>query len=540
MTKESERFVAFGFVKDGVNKDAPIVKVGEKVITIEGKDPYEKLDFIRKKRDELRDSGKDKAFDEALQDIADHEWLEISRNQVMLSDYPNPVNRYYISLESWNNSIEPYYFWCINFLGEIGFPIVDKITDVFTAAEHSSFYGAAGQRLGLAQDKVGQYMATIGKMIKDLFQLVRELRWIDERLEHYCKAFGEDKDGNKIKVSLEDQRSADLVLKGLWVDLVDGVVSGQRTGSNLFTMAQQVQFTVLPDLFFNTYIKEGDDIGKFVETQYKDAYNPIVRNTLSRKLQSYYAWRRSTFSEIKNRRTFTLKYLNQHYQVIRMYIQWVKPYIKHIERLTGNTDILDNPRIISAFETSMIEIEVLARMRPEGNQKHFVCILLHFEYTTKPSMQYPGDGGYHRGPVHVGSTRITWRSYAWSDEQIKAYKQMREKQDLELLSSIDNSLISAMEALGDDLMDYLAEAQQTHLEKKEAPEEEAKLPGMLDPLASVGRGAKEVFGVDWKKIVKGVFPPAKASGPSPPISEARKLCWTHYNIFKKAHGLLAW
>jgi len=183
---------------------------------------------------------------------------------------PKPANRYYLVYESPHQSIEPLYFWCLQHLTmDWGFPIVDKITDIFTAAEHSSFYGAAGQRLGLAQDKVGQYLATIGKMVKDLFQLVRELRWIDERLQISRAAMGVDKDGNPLKDKQGKEiglvPAAETTLKGLWVDLVDGVVGGQRTGSNLFIMQQQLQFTALPDLFFSIHPKKREDVDKVVD-----------------------------------------------------------------------------------------------------------------------------------------------------------------------------------------------------------------------------------------------------------------------------------
>ena len=69
--------------------------------------------------------------------------------------------------------------------GREGFPIVEKIIDVFTSAEQSAFWGQSSTRLGFQQDKVSQYLATIGNMIKDMFQLVRELRILDERLGYY-------------------------------------------------------------------------------------------------------------------------------------------------------------------------------------------------------------------------------------------------------------------------------------------------------------------------------------------------------------------
>ena len=57
MTKESERFVAYGFVKDGVNAAAPSVNVRGRSITIKGETPEEKLKFIKEKREELAEKG---------------------------------------------------------------------------------------------------------------------------------------------------------------------------------------------------------------------------------------------------------------------------------------------------------------------------------------------------------------------------------------------------------------------------------------------------------------------------------------------------
>ncbi len=533
MVKESERFIAYGFVKKGVDEDEPVVNVKGKSITIKGKTPEDKLKLIKEKREELAKQGLDKEFDKAMEGIADHEWVEVARDQLVMTEFPNGISRYYMGLESWHESIEPYYYWCMNFLGDIGFPIIDKITDIFTAAEHSSFYGAAAQRLGLAQDKVSQYLATIGKMVKDLFQLVRELRWIDERLEIYREAFGVDKEGKKIK---EPQKGAEMALKGMWVDLVDGVVGGQRTGSNLFVMAQQLQFTALPDLFFAIHPRDKDEVDKVVEEQARD-FNQQLRQLLKRKLAQYVAWKYSTFDEMKTRRKFTLDYLRQHYQIIRLYINWVKPYIKHIERLSGQQNLLDNPRLIAAFESSLVEIEVLARHKPAGKRETYACILLTFEYHTKPSMQYAGEGGYHRGPIHVGSTRITWRSYAWSEKKIKNYIAMRNRSDIELLSSIDESLRSAMDALGTDLLNYLEEAEKGKKEEEEKPEK--KPLELMEPFTALGQGMKEMFGIMIPKMPE-FLKKKKTEKEEPDEARARGLCWTHYNIFKKAHGMLAW
>lgn len=532
MVRSSELLIAYGpFVQKA--KQITSLQVGNKTYPIEGKTPAERLASLESIKKDAPDG-----FDKAVESVAGNEWAEVAKDQLMMTNYPKPIQRYFLGMDSWHQSIEPIYFWASNFLADLGFAAIDKITDIFTASEHSSFYGAGMQRLGLAQDKAAQFLAAIGKMIKDMFQLVRELRWIDERLTYYRGSLGLDKDDNRLKDQKQSEReSAEVALKGLWVDLVDGVVGGQRTGANLFVMAQQLQFTTLPDLFFKVHPPSAEKVAETVDTEAKE-FNEQVRGVLKRKLFAYMSWKQATYEEMKNRRTFTLNYLRQHYQVIKMYMNWVKPYLRHIERLGANQAFLESPRLIAAFESSMVEIEILARKLDPGNKDAHACILLRFEYFTKPSMQYTGDSGYHRGPVHVGATRITWRSYSWTKKQIDNFLAMKSQEDIELLTSIDKSLKDAMESLGSSLTDYLAEAAKAEpiVKKVEARPKQA---GVLDPFAAIGKGTKELFGGLMPEIPKIQFGKKKPKGEDASGS-ARALCWIHYNIFKKAHGLLSW
>ena len=109
------------------------------------------------------------------------EIMEKSMNQFVYTGYPAVKtfeHRRRLVYETYSKPIEETYFWILQHLteGMDGFPIAEKIIDIFTASEQSSFWGQTSTRLGVQQDKVSQYLATIGKMIKDLFQLVREVR----------------------------------------------------------------------------------------------------------------------------------------------------------------------------------------------------------------------------------------------------------------------------------------------------------------------------------------------------------------------------
>lgn len=445
--------------------------------------------------------------------------FEIGKDQVMETDYPKPEKRYRIVYESFQNSIEECYFWLLNYLRyDLGFLSIDKITDVFAASEHSAFFGVAQQRVGLQQDKVTQFLATIGKMIKDLFQLVRELRIIDERLGYYNDSFD---------MMSKSRESAEITLKGIWVDMVEG---GAKNPASVYGLSKELQFTTLPDLFYAIHPFTSKGVDEAVDEL---KFNSKVKEVLKRKLRQYLGWKESTYKELDTRRIFTVKYLRQHYDVIKMYMTWVKPYLRNIRRLQLEGTKTETPDLVAAFEGSMVEIEILGKWMPEGNKEYYGCVLLHFDYRTRPTLSYQQEG-YQRGPIHVGETRITWRLYSWSDEDIDNYKAMKAQEDFDLLSVVDSSVKAAMDALGEDLMNYLREAGEAIPIKGEGPKKELPKPrffGLLSPK----RPQKQKKPKPKKKdMFKAKIEQANA------IKGVRGLMWISYKNFKKAHGMVTW
>src|SRR3989344_1543656 len=215
--------------------------------------------------------------------------------------WPKPNERVRLVYEVYNQSIEEFYFWAMdNLHEEEEFTEFLKIQDVFAASEHSAFSGVAMQRLGLYQDKVSQFLATIGKMIKELFQLVREIRIIDERLELYLK-------------SNQGDEAAEISLKGYWIDLVEG---GAKNPASVYGMSRELGFVTLPDLFFAAPPMGSTRVDEHINSL---DFNRKVLEVLMRKLKSYLIWKEQTYRELKARRNFTLKYLRQHYDVVKMY-----------------------------------------------------------------------------------------------------------------------------------------------------------------------------------------------------------------------------
>ena len=449
--------------------------------------------------------------------------------------YPDPHKRYVLVVEDRASkiSMEETYYWLTNYMKDMSsYPYFEKIIDVFSASEQSAAWGAAQQRMGLQQDRASQYFKGMSEMIKQLFQLVRELRVLDEKMEPR-------KQWGKVK-------AADVALKGEYTDLVENR-GGQVQPGSVYHLAQTVGFTTLPDLFFNTHIYSLDDIDGTVDAL---KFNKNVKSVLRRKLFAFVNWKLRTDKELENRRVFTLKYLRQHWNVIKMYMNWVKPYLRNIARMQMSQEHIDSHHIVSAFETSMTEIELLVH-KPSPKGAYHPTIIATFKYRTRPELSFQKDQYAHKGPVHHGRAEVHLRGYAWTKEQIEAYKNYKKDEDMMLLGMVDHSVKDAMDALGEELETYLWEAgekqfeqkrkEKEFLEKKKKRQIEQSLGlGMLDPFLSIFRGIGEILtlfipsGGGGKKKSKAKGSPAAAKK-----SVASEL-YMMFKNYKKGHGMISW
>lgn len=445
------------------------------------------------------------------------EEYEVINGKFIKTGFPVSEKRYHLRYEMEDMNIEEPYYWIMDNLTH-SFPIIEKVEDSFSASENSAFFGVTQQRLGLQQDKVGQYLATIGKMVKELFQMVRELRIIDERREYYRKAH------KQLKYPLGSRRTADeITLKGIFVDLVQG---GGKSPSSVFGMASQLEFVALPDLFFDAPPMTGDEMEPYVDGL--TDFNESVKRVLKRHLRQFMEWKKRTWKEHENRRTFQLRYLRQHFDIIQMYITWMKPYLKTVQRLHMKEKHQDSALLVSAFESSMIDIEVIAH-----NPGFSHCLMITFQYRTRPHMKFVQEG-YQRGPVHVGEVSIEYRVFDWDKETIAKYKEMKKKENMELIGNVSQSVLASMKGLGSELERYYQEACGLDLTEKKDKEEK--------PIV------KEKKEIPLKYKLFGDFLPPPKTQNKPSFKKKLKDgsgaahggAWGAYHFFKKAHRMITW
>ena len=437
---------------------------------------------------------------------------------------------YTVLIDSTQAGVEEKYFSIIRFLenkspfgrdhyGDRG--IILKVKDIYTAGETSSYWGSVEQRKAAQIDKFQQIMANIGNMIKALFQLLRELRIIDERLDYYERG-------------LKGEEAAEVALKSIWVDMVEG---GAKNPASVLGLSVNLGMVILPDLFYSVHPRKVEDVESEVEKLKEGAINRKVREILARKLKQYMIWKEKTYRELKIGRDFKLKYMRQHYHVIKLYLNWLRPYLKNVQRLQMKEGFSDK-EIVAAFETSKIELEVLAIKKVYdvetlyGNkeekrfQYYFPCVQVKIDFTAVPELTFQQD--YQRGAVHRGRTVIKVKAFVTTEKNLEEYRKRLDEEDFKLLTAVDESIM----ALKEDLQYYLEDYDKAKIKEENKGE---PAPTVIDPFKSIYYGFKELFGIPQK----GKKESKPNTGEKKAAEDSAKLdAYLTYKVFKQAHGMI--
>lgn len=455
-------------------------------------------------------------------------------------ELPKSLKEVELTYQSFQSGVERWYFWLLDFVKEnMGYEDIKKISEKFMASEGSTFWVTMEQRKATQQEKAAQYLGTVGGMIKSVFQIIRELRIMDERWDYYTR-------------SKKGDEAAEIALKALWVDMVEG---GGKNINSVTGLSTQVGFVTLPDFFYSVHPKSSKDVSREVE---KVDSNPKLKEVLKRKLFQYLTWKEHTEDEISKRRKFVLASLRQHFNTINLYVSWIKPFLRNVAKLqpaeTGRTE-----ELITAAEGAIIDLELFAvkwqkddvwskkpgdkkRKMDKVNRWYQPVIQVLFHYRTVPEMMFQQE--YQRAPIHVGKTIITFKCYVLTRDQIDEYQKKEDKETMDVLTSMDASL----DALRGDIDKYLKEADAT---EKTAVEKAEVKPTMLDSfLKFLIEPLKGMFSIFLPKKKEGELDKAKAGKKKETWEElkekvkledsVKKELITLYETFRKANGMLTW
>ena len=366
-----------------------------------------------------------------------------------------------IHYENFAEGIEKFYFWVTDFMESTLHYKLSKIEDTSFASVGSSQWGLIEKRKSIQQDKAAQYMGTMGGMIKSMMQIYKELKIIDERLNYYSEA-----DTGSV--------AAEIALKSLWIDLVEG---GAKQPTSVLGLASQVGFVTLPDLFFNITPKDSKSVDKAVDNS-KIETNVQVKNILKRKLKQYMTWRDRTKSELATRRYFNIKYLAQHFNVIKMYGDWAKPYLQNIGRLNQKVQEDYSYQLLEGSESTVADIELMGQRKIKERDtefdKVFPIMVVNFHHRTRPVSAYQQE--QHRGSLHIGRVEIKFTSYLANKKGLDDYKNKKKTETLKLLKTVDASMSALLDSPDSkaEFEGYLKEAE--GIKEKQA-EDEKKVKG---------------------------------------------------------------
>ena len=384
------------------------------------------------------------------------------------------INSHEIHYENFQEGIEKFYFTVVEIIeNSLGYKI-NKTEDSFLTSPGSAQWQVFEQRKAAQQEKAAQYLGSIGGMIKSMMTLYRELKIMDERLGFYREA---DK----------GSESAELSLKSLWIDRVEG---GGQNATSVLGLAQQVGFVTLPDLFFRIDAKTLADVDKQVD---KIETNTQVKKVLKRKLHQYVQWRERTFKELTTRRYFNVKYLSQHFNVIKMYLEWVKPYLKNIKNLTQSVKGDKSYQILQTSESLISDTEIICKGKKidaATDYEHiFPVIIVKFHYRTRPVMAYQGQD-YSKGAIQLGRIECNMKGYTVTKKEYDDYLENKDLSTMELLRAVDESMAAFLsdDNSKKDFEAYLAEARNEKI-KDENPKKKSSLLDMFNPF--IGREKKK-------------------------------------------------
>jgi hypothetical protein len=203
----------------------------------------------------------------------------------------------------------------------------------------------------------------------------------------------------------------------------------------------------------------------------------------------------------------------------------------------------ESPDLISAFEASYIEVEFVAAKPLSGG--HHPVIVASFSFRTRPDMSARKE--YQTGPMHLGRMDLNLRAYGWTPEQLKAYRDMKRREDIELLGILDSQLGDVMNTLGAEFEKYLIEAGEEIAKPEPAPTEKKKIKledTALGPVVSIFSGFKELgealVPVD---LFKGGSSSKGSSGGGSPYGArgtAVTMMFLVYNTYKKSRRMTTW
>lgn len=543
---------------EGVVKKIVELATAEKKKLSKARDAFDQeLAVIRKIEDKKEQEKKRLEFINSVRD-----GLKDAKGSIIYVLKGDPIESREITYDAFGETMEPMYYWLLDFLRESFGYTVDKTADFFSASEASGYFGEMGMRRTNLEKRAVELTGTINVVVKSIINLLWDLKTFDLRLKHYDDLQKGDKDTKK--AALE-------ALKGIWLNEVDKA----KGNAAVDVLAQNLNFITLRDAFMVIPVQEWfvygakrakiDEVKKHAE-QYaqKMDLTDVVKRILTPRAREFVEWVYASETELRKRKAVEMAYLKAQVGALQVYTQWTRPYLigtqklipaEYKQLLEEHKELGLGPAAIpTPFHAMWFYIELQAKkkatitelrkppfemaeikLKNEDLRPHTV-LEIKTAFRGAPQMGTVGARG-ERGTAFTGKTLIKFVTYVMSKEHLSLLDREREEEVLQFIDAMTNE---TLKALSEDLNKYLKE-------EASASEEAAKPKAKLElPFKELWGSIRE-FNAEAKKILQKL-PNMQISDKEAwavarlkliAAGKAKKDLDTLYDTFKKSHKMLA-
>lgn len=442
------------------------------------------------------------------------------------------VDSYELILESPNMQLEPIYYWILDACNS-SFK-VEKIVDNFRSSPGSGHFAEMGQRTTKMQEEAMKILGGLNQVIKSSLNLVYDLREFKQRLQHYKDSESKDK---------LVREGANLALKQVWLDSVDVAKRGR---GSIHQMAAELGYTTLREAFLVAETLE--DLDK-MKNEEDGVINDQVARVLKPRLKEFLDWKKYSYTELNRRYNIEKSYLKSQVETIKLYTEWIKPYLEAAKKLRQEGFEKD-AALVNAFSTTMFDLTLLCRKKtkiPEGLKRYekncrdyFSVLVVDFVFRGHLLQRLDQRGNI--GPVFGGLANVKFTTYGLNQDEIKLIEEKLDKSKIDDAFSFNSDIGSeALKELKEELDAILREDELKIEQEKE--ENKKKKEEDIDPISSLFNFKKKEDKKEDKKnkILEAEKIPkdnwAERQLRSDACNNVGKTAYNIYDIYKKGHKM---
>ena len=445
---------------------------------------------------------------------------------------PAPIWEHHLVYDSISTTLEPLYFWILDFIESNGFK-VEKLIDNFVATPGSGSFGEFGQRVTIMQKQAMEILGSVNTVIKSIINIIYDLKEFEIRLKHYDAAKSSKK---------EEKEAGILALKQIWIDKVDI----NRGRGSINSMTYELGFTTLRDAFM---------AAKSVEDVDKMDLNDRVKRILKPRLAEFFEWIKQSEKELRKRFEIEKNYLKSQVNALKLYTRWAKPYLKAAEQLKMKET--KSAHLVNIFSTLILELALFCKKKInikdaayskeipfklinfKSKRDYYACIFVDLSFRAIPQRIS------HRGDYSFGGkVEINLSAFALNDDELSLLEEELEKSDIaDALKLVEATTTESLAQLQEDIEKFLREDKNNEEENKTQDKTAENPFTALFSFILKEKPKKEDKNKKEDKIKEikkhGIEKDSYQESIIRKYAElqAAEACYRIYDVFKKSHGM---